>query len=283
VRFGDYDLDACVGTGGMAEVWKARHRASRARVVVKRLMPHVATPDTAALFAREARVAMALDHPNIVRTLDVGISGDIPFVATELIDGSDLRAFLQGWLTKRGAPPPIALTAFVVACVSRGLGYAHAQGVIHRDVSPSNVLLGRDGSVKLADFGLAKVAFESISRSLSTVRGKPGYVAPEVLEGHPSDHRADVFGLGVVLHEMATGRRLFRGRTPFETLALTMRCEVAAPSTFDDAVPPSVDRVCLAALARDPAHRLADVLEIARVLDPLGASGKSALKRALDG
>src|SRR5438445_7825623 len=120
----------------MAEVWSARHRPSRARVVIKRLMPHVSSREIAELFAREGRIATTLDHPNIVRTLDVGSVDGAPFVATEWVDGGDLRAFLQAWLTKRGVPPPLELTAVVVADVARALAHAHAIGVIHRDVSP---------------------------------------------------------------------------------------------------------------------------------------------------
>jgi len=281
VRFGDYDLGECIGTGGMAEVWLARHRRSRASVIVKRLLPHVTNPDVAELFARESRIAMTLEHPNIVRTLDAGTLDGVPWLATEHVDRGDLRAFMQSWLTKQRVAPPVALTAVVIGDVARALAYAHAHGIIHRDVAPSNVLLGRNGAVKLVDFGIAKVAYESVSRSLSTARGKPGYVAPEVLEGEPSDFRVDVFGLGVTLHEMLVGRRLFYARTPFETLARTLRCEVEAPSKLNPDVPEAIDACCLSALARDPEERLADASQIAHVLDAFVANGRALLVASL--
>jgi serine/threonine-protein kinase len=272
MKLGRYELEQRLGAGATAEVWRARDPRGGC-VVVKRIHPHLALNETLRhLFDREARVSMSLQHPNIVRVLEAYDADDELFLVMEDLRGAGLDAFLRAYLTRHRAPPPLGLTAHVVAGVARGLAYAHARKVVHRDISPSNVLLVEDASVKVLDFGIAKVVAESRTHSLTEVRGKAGYIAPETLEGRPIDHRVDIFATGVLLHEMLSGRRLFPGRSVVQMLSALKAGRIPSPADANPEVPPELVELCLRALERDPSRRLQEVGEIAAVLAPLAAT-----------
>jgi serine/threonine protein kinase len=288
--FGSYRLQRRIGRGGMAEVWRAEWRRSdgtRERVALKRILPGLCERrDVLDMFLTEARLAMRLAHPKIVRTVDAGEVEGQPYLAMELIAGIDLNAL---W---RAAPDPLPI-GFVVSVVKdicRALGYVHRLrdehdvplGLVHRDVSPSNVMMARDGSVKLLDFGVAKalgVATLDVTRA-GVLKGKFGYMAPEQIRGKGYDQRADVFAAGVVLHELLANRRLFKAEDEYVTLALNHACKIAPPSAQNPAVPSSLDRVAMRALAKHPEDRYANADEMAhelrRALDDFPCSQKDA-------
>jgi serine/threonine-protein kinase len=297
---GKYRLEERLGRGGMAEVWRATLVGSAGferQVAIKRIRSHLADDrEFVQMFLSEARLTAQLHHPNIVQIVELGESDGQYFIAMELVRGHDLQRVAR-WLAKRGPIPP-GFAAYVVLEIARALAYAHALtgddgqplGLVHRDVSPSNVMLGLDGAVKLLDFGIAKaVAASSDVRTRSGVlKGKIGYFSPEQVRGETPTQRADQFAAGVVLHELCTGRSLFRRDSDAETLALVMQAQANAPSERNGDVPAALDAVCLRALAREPADRFADCRAMAEALEPIvhelgfSATQLSALMKEFD-
>jgi serine/threonine-protein kinase len=291
--FGPYRLTRLLGRGGMAEVWRARPLDGGAAIAVKRILPHLCDElPVVELFLSEARLAARLTHPNLVRTFSAGLLDGRPYIAMELLDGVDLLGLV------RASPGrlPVAFSLSVIRDLCRALAYVHSLtddegrplGLIHRDISHSNVMVQRDGTVKLLDFGIAKAALLSrMSRTRTgDLKGKLGYLAPEVIGGGRYDHRADLFAVGVVLYELLVNRRLFDAADEGAVLWLNLHCEVAPPSTVNPALPPALDAIVLRALARDPAQRYADAAELGRDLDgvlaaqPWTAADTAALVRA---
>ena len=241
VLFGSYELLERIGEGGMAEVWRARSRGVAGfekEVVIKRVLPSLmARPDFARLLIHEAKVAARFNHPNIVQIFELGEEQGAYFIAMELVQGCDLATALRAQPDPldagRGLSLPLRL--MVVLEAARALEYAHRQlnddgqplGVVHRDVSPQNILLGYEGQVKVADFGIALAhglgAAEEDGRKL---RGKYAYMSPEQAQADVLDHRSDIFSLGIVLYELMAGRRLFRADTPAQTLERVIEANV---------------------------------------------------------
>ncbi|MSP59251.1 MAG: serine/threonine protein kinase [Myxococcales bacterium] len=300
VPFGKYQLLRRLGRGGMAEVWEAEINgpAGFARtLVVKRILPHLAAdPRFVEMFCAEARLSARLSHANIVQVFEFGEVDGEYFLAMELVRGCDLASLLQE--ARRIGPPPPGLGALVLREVCRALAYAHALrddrgaplGLVHRDVSPSNIMVSVDGAVKLLDFGIAKALGDHDHRTQTGVlKGKCGYLAPEQVEsrGRDVDPRADLFAAGVVLHEALTGNRLFQRADLGETLALVREARVEPPSLVNPAAPPELDRICLRALARLPASRYQTADEMAADLDEVihrlrfGPEQLAALQREL--
>ncbi len=262
--FGRYRLVQSLGHGGMAEVWRGftiGDDGATTAVAVKRILPHLCDElPVVEMFLYEARLALSLAHPNVVRTLDVGVVAAQPYIAMELVDGIDL-----GRLNRGRAPLPIGFALATVRDLCRGLGYLHALsdgegrplGIIHRDVSHSNVMVQRDGTVKLLDFGVAKAALaRGIARTRSgEIKGKLGYMAPEMLRPGRYDHRVDIFAAGVVLFELLTHRRLFEASEEGQLIWLNMRCEIPSPSQWNPDVTPALEAIVMKALAADPARR----------------------------
>jgi serine/threonine-protein kinase len=225
-----YALETLLGSGGMAEVYRARQHGAEgvARpVALKRIAPALSRdPEFAKLFVAEARIAALLQHPNIVSIVDFDRDADgCLFLAMELVDGADLRT-LVGAARARGERVAPELTAFLVAEVLRALAHAHdfapdgkPLGIVHRDVSPHNVLISRAGAVKLADFGIAKATAATGAALSTTIKGKVSYMAPEQARGEVIDARADLFAVGVMLYELLAGERPFDGATESEILA----------------------------------------------------------------
>jgi serine/threonine protein kinase len=225
--FGRYRLLEQIARGGMAEVFKAKSHGVEGFekvLVLKRILPELANnPQFVEMFLQEARLSVTLSHANIVQVFDLGREDDTYFIAMEYVPGMDLARVIRHH-RKRSKPTPIALCVYIACEVARGLDYAHrrkdahgqALGVVHRDVSPQNVLLSFEGEVKIADFGIAR-ARNTVEQN-GAVRGKYAYMAPEQANGQPIDARADVYALGVTLYEALTGRNPFVARTPQEVL-----------------------------------------------------------------
>jgi serine/threonine protein kinase len=270
-----YRLLRRIGAGGMAEVFLARQRLgtglSERTVVVKRILPHLADDAKfVRLFVREARLASQLQHPNIVQLHDVATLSGRAAIIMEHLRGIDARAAFRH-ATNRGRPLDPATAVAIAEQVALGLDHAHhaldddgrALGIVHRDVSPHNVFLTRSGLVKILDFGVARSALEETATS--SVKGKLAYMAPEQAFRKPLDQRTDLFALGVVLWELLTGRRLFRGGSPAETLQALLQAPIRPPSALVD-TPPELDAIVLRMLAREPAQRYARGNDVAAAL-----------------
>lgn len=235
--FGDYALVKRLGVGGMAETFIAIRRGTggfEQRVCLKRILPVFADdPEFVEMFLREARTSALLHHGHIARVLDFGMVGDTHYLTLELIDGTDLRALLRHLRLRAEALDP-GITCYVAHTLAAALDFAHtadddglAAGIVHRDVSPSNVLLSDHGEVKLADFGIAKAMNRPSSAQSNALKGKIPYMAPEYALGRNCSARSDLFSLGVLLYECLAGFRPFDGANDIETLdrARNGRCE----------------------------------------------------------
>ncbi len=264
----------------MAEVYKGRIQgpAGFERVfVVKRILPHLSEePTFIRMFVEEAKLSARLNHPNIVQIFELGSVEGEYFISMEYIRGRDLADTMRA-IWKTMGPPRPELVAYVGREACRALSYAHSLtddsgnplGMIHRDVSPSNIMLSYEGGVKLLDFGIAKALGEAPETTKSgTMKGKYAYMAPEQTEGGDDvDSRIDIFSCGIVLHEVLTGRRLFKGANDIQTIERVRRCEVPPPSFQNPMCPPELDNVVLKALARNREDRFATAGEMADALD----------------
>jgi serine/threonine protein kinase len=277
---GRYRLLRRIGAGGMAEVFLARQRLGaelgERTVVVKRMHPHLADDAKfVRLFIREARLAALLQHPHIVQIHDVATLGGRAAIVMEHLRGIDALTALR-WAAARARPIDPATAIAIAEQAALGLDHAHHAvddedrplGIVHRDVSPHNLFLTRQGVVKILDFGVARSRLEETGTG--SVKGKLAYMAPEQVHHRPVDARADLFALGIVLWELLTARRLFRGGSPAETLHALMHGPVPAPSAFVS-VPPELDAVVLRALAREPTQRFPRGSELAAALARLRA------------
>jgi serine/threonine-protein kinase len=285
--FGRYRLLSLIGKGGMGEIYLALGpgvAGVEKRLAIKKLLPTLAEDEGfVARFLDEARLVVTLSHGNIVPVFEAGRVGRDYFLAMEYVEGCNLREIGETLLeAKRLLPIPLAL--FIAHEVSRGLDYAHRKtdvegrplGIIHRDVSPQNVLVAFDGEVRLVDFGIAKAAGKSQRTFTGALMGKFAYMSPEQAMGLPLDGRSDQFALGVVLHELLTGQPLFDGETDPEVLRKVQETRVAAPSSIRAEVSPELDALVLRTLARDPVSRFADMGELTKALGKLLYNGPQA-------
>jgi serine/threonine protein kinase len=281
IQFGKYTLFERIGRGGMAEVFKGRIQgpAGFERVfVVKRILPHLSDDVSfIKMFVEEAKLSARLNHANIVHIFELGAVEGEYFISMEYIRGHDLSETMRA-IWKALGPPRPELVAYIGREVCRGLAYAHnltdengrPLGMIHRDVSPSNVMLSYEGAVKMLDFGIAKALGDQSDQSKSgTLKGKYAYMAPEQTEGDNIDNRSDIFACGIVLHEVLTGRRLFKGQNDVQTIERVRRCDVPPPSAQNPAVPRELDHIVLKALQRDPARRWSNAADMADALDDI--------------
>src|SRR4051794_11270304 len=278
-RFGRYVLLDRIGMGGMAEVFRAvmpGAQGFRQTFVVKRILAERSrATDFVEMFVQEARIGSLLSHPNIVQVFDFGNVGGDYFLAMEYLRGRDVQALMRQ-LRRQNLLCPVPVAAFIAHEVAACLGYAHdligpdgkRMNIVHRDVSPSNIMCLRTGGGKLLDFGIAKAAGENTENTEQGLfKGKLAYVAPERIKNEPLDGRVDIFGLGVVLWEMLVGKRLFRGKSELETLNNVLEMPVPPPSTQRPDIPASLDAVVMKALARNrnvrypTGHAMAEDLE----------------------
>jgi eukaryotic-like serine/threonine-protein kinase len=226
---------------------------------LKLLLPHLCDrPLEIERFLDEGRVLGALDHPNVVELYEIGELERRPFLALEFLDGSDLSAL--------SVPLPFERVLTVGACICDALAHVHERGVVHRDLSPGNVMITDDGRIKLIDFGSASTPER---RDTGLLIGHAAYCSPEQLEGKPIDGRADLFSLGVLLFELATGERLFRRAGDHQTLLAVLEADVPGPAELRPELPPAFDAVVLALLERDPEKRPPSAFEAGRALAEL--------------
>ena len=248
-HFGEYRLLGQLGRGGMATVYKAERRGE-ACAIKRPLRALLEEPDFLERFLREAEIGRTLNHPNIVRILERGEVQGVPYFTMELVPGETLQALLR----REGAMDPAAAARIVVQ-VAEALDYAHLKGVVHRDLKPSNVMVLPDGTAKVMDYGIARARrFEGLTVTGSFL-GSPEYVAPEAIEGGPTDARSDLYSLGVVFYEMLAGRRPFLADTVFAVLRLQLTEPPPPLAAARPGLPAALEGMVLRLLAKAPGQR----------------------------
>lgn len=278
LKRGRYELLEPLGIGGMAEVFMARAGGPggfERRVVIKQIQPmHGADPEFVRMFVEEAKILGMLHHPNVVQVYDFGEDRGTLFLVLEYVDGLSLSRVLRALRDGRRKMPP-AIAAYVAREICRALDYVHnlgdsrgrPLGIVHRDVTPSNIMLTSSGGLKLLDFGVAKSRTSEAMSRAGTVKGKPAYLAPEQIEGRGVDGRVDLFALGIVLHEMLSLEHLFAGDRDLITLKKVREMEIPVPSAKRPEIPPALDTVVLRALERNPNRRYRTAVDMACALD----------------
>ncbi|HVM21399.1 MAG TPA: protein kinase, partial [Egibacteraceae bacterium] len=250
---GRYELSERIASGGMASVWRAHDEVLARTVAVKLLHDHLAADeDFRERFRREAIAAAKLTHPNVVSLYDTGSDGDRVYLVMEFVDGATLREVIND--LKR---LECGQAAAIGERVARALDYAHDRGLVHRDIKPANILIGDDGAVKVADFGIAKAdEHDGDLTKTGMVLGTAAYVAPEQITGQgPIDGRADQYALGCMLYEALTGRQPFKGDTAVATAAQRLESSPAPLRSFRPDIPRGLDAIVMRAMARDPEDR----------------------------
>ncbi|MCE9667191.1 protein kinase [Myxococcus stipitatus] len=277
--YGRYQLLKRLAMGGMAQLYLARQQGPEGfekLVVVKRILPHLAeNDDFVKMFLDEARIAARLNHANVVQIFDLGAQDDSFFIAMEYIHGEDMRrVWKQSEAMGQPVPVPLACRVLIESCA--GLDYAHKRtdpvsgrplGIVHRDVSPQNILVTFEGGVKVVDFGIAKAADQATVTRSGVLKGKYSYMSPEQAAGQRVDCRSDIFALGVVLYELLTGTRLFKRGSDIQTLAAVAECKVMPPSQANPRVPVDLDPIVMKALAKDPAERYQEAVHLQLALE----------------
>ncbi len=280
-RFGKYQIIERIAAGGMAEVFKARlegiggfHRT----YAIKRILPHLTSnPEFVDLLVDEAKIAGLLSHANIVQILDLGAVDDQYFIAMEYVNGKDLGQILER-CGQKGITMPFPHAVYILIEMLKGLEYAHNRTVVrngshvpldivHRDISPGNVLVSQQGEVKLTDFGIAKAAVKSMETQAGVIKGRFDYMAPEQAAGRDVDQRADLFAAGVVFYELLTGRHPFRQPGDARTLDAVRRGAVVPPSSVNPDVPAALDTIIATALRVDPDQRYPDATAFKNALN----------------
>ena len=266
-----------IDAGGMAEVFQGVAESIegfKKKVAIKRVLPHLAeNKKFLAMFLDEARVSMHMNHANVVHVFDIGQAGGTYFIVMEFVDGTDLKKVMEV-VRVRKTRLPIAQAIYIVMEICKGLGYAHDLvdadgvnlGIVHRDVSPPNVLMSKQGEVKIVDFGLAKATSQLEHTDPGVVKGKFAYLAPEAAWGERVDTRADIFACGIILFELLTARRLFLGENDVQTVELVRRAEVPPIKEYNPDVLPDLEKIALKALAADPDARYRSCEEMAEDL-----------------
>src|SRR5262245_41771780 len=280
-RLGRYTVLKHLVTGGMADVLLGRTEGIEGfarHVVLKRIRPeHARDQRFIRMFLDEARVAANLHHQHIVQVHDVGEAGGEYFIAMEYIHGEDVRMLLQT-ASKGRAHVPLGYAIMIVSAAAAGLHYAHERrgpdkrslGIVHRDISPSNILVGYDGAVKVVDFGIAKATMRQETRS-GSLKGKVSYMSPEQCKSDEIDRRSDVYSLGVVLYELATTTRLFRGENDYLVMDQIVNGRVSLPRVRRPDLPNELSAIVMRALATDPERRYFTADELRVALDHFAA------------
>ncbi len=295
-RFGQYEILERISSGGMAELFRARRsgvEGFQKIVAIKKILPHIAGDEEfITMFADEAKLAAQLNHPNIVHIFDLGkIEAGGYFIAMEHVEGRDLRSILH-MARETGLRLSVPLAVAIAAKVAAALDYAHRRrgddgrdlNIVHRDVSPPNILVSTEGDIKLCDFGIAKAASKVSKTESGALKGKVPYMSPEQAWGKPVDQRSDIYSLGAVLFEMLTGRKLFQGDSDLNVLEKVRAGDVVLPSSLNPEVPPALDAAVLKALAREPDDRylrtsdmLRDLEAVLRTYEPPPSSADLAI------
>ena len=257
-----YRITERVAAGGMAEVFRGiaeSMQGFKKNIAIKGILPNLTkNKKFVAMFLDEARLSLSLQHANIVQVFDIGHSEDTYFIVMEYVDGVDLKALTE-WRRRIGRRIPIAHTLYIVMEICKGLSYAHEMmnpetgrplGIVHRDISPPNVLISKQGEVKVVDFGLAKATSQIETTDPGVVKGKMSYLSPEAARGEEVDNRADIFAVGILMYEMLTGKRLFYGETDYQTVELVRNAKIPPLRPQNPQVEPELEDVVRKALAR---------------------------------
>ncbi len=277
-QFGQYILMEHIATGGMAEVYKARMMGMEGfqkTVAIKRILPHLTDNDEfVTMFIDEAKLAAQLNHNNIIHIYDLGKIDRSYYIAMEYIEGMDLRSILK-LCRERGITVPVPIALHITALLASALDYAHRKrdfenrdlGLVHRDVSPQNVLISGEGDIKLCDFGIAKAASKASHTRAGALKGKLQYMSPEQAWGKDIDHRSDIFSLGLVAYEMLTGEKVFAGDSELTILEQVRNPKVDPPSSKNPDIPPEVDAIVMKALSPDREGRYQSARDLQRDLE----------------
>jgi serine/threonine-protein kinase len=253
-------------SGGMAEVFRAESeglQGFRKQVAIKRVLPHLSQKKKfISMFLDEARLSAHLSHSNCVQVFDIGVGDAAFFIVMEFVDGANLKTIVDH-IKNRGRDFPVEAAVYIALEVTKGLAYAHeltdASGVplhiVHRDMSPPNVLVTKHGELKIVDFGLAKATSQLERSEPGIIKGKFSYLSPEAAMGQEVDARTDIFAVGIILWELLAGQRLFLGETDFQTVKKVQAAQVPPITQINPKAPPELERIIGRALARDPAHR----------------------------
>ena len=277
--YGRFRLTGRIGVGGMAEVFRAVVKGPQGwerELVVKRILPQLSgNGEFTKMFIREAKISALLVHPNIVQTFEFGEAEGTYFIAMEGVQGVTLRELLTK-LKKEQRAMPFMVIADIAKQVCTGLDYAHtltgpdgtALEIVHQDVSPTNIMLAYNGTVKVLDFGIARAAsFAEEEAKKGLIKGKVAYLAPEQVNLQPFDHRIDIFALGIVMHEMMTGARLFQAKNDINKMRQLLAQPIPPPSSINAAVPRELDRIVMKALEIDPEQRYQSATAMAADLE----------------
>ena len=264
-------------SGGMAEVFRAESeglQGFRKQVAIKRVLPHLSEKKRfIAMFLDEARISAQLTHSNCVQVFDIGVGDSAYFIVMEYVDGANLKSIAES-LKKQGKDFPVAAAAFIAQEICKGLSYAHELtdqngmplNIVHRDMSPPNVLVTKYGEVKIVDFGLAKASSQLEKSEPGIIKGKFSYLSPEAAMGQEVDSKTDIFAVGIILWELLAGQRLFLGETDFQTVKKVQQAQVPPISQVNRRVPPELERIVNKALARDTLQRYGTARELGQDL-----------------
>ena len=283
-RLGRYEITRELGKGAMGVVYEGLDPNIGRRVAIKTARRDVLdasgyADELMARFLREAKAAGVLSHPNIVTVFDADEQEGLAYIAMEFLEDQDLRQTLD----QRGALPTEEVVR-IIACVCRGLGHAHVKGIVHRDIKPSNIMMIADGTVKITDFGIARVSDSNLTREGALI-GTPYYMSPEQFMGREVDGRADLFGAGVIAYELLTGEKPFPGEGVTTVMHNVLRSEPVPPKELNFAVPDALNAVVLRALAKDPRTRYQTGAAMAEAFETAlrGGPGETAVMSAAPG
>jgi eukaryotic-like serine/threonine-protein kinase len=273
IPFGKYYLLDRISVGGMAEVFKAKAfgvEGFERMIAVKRILPSIAEDEEfITMFIDEAKIAVQLQHANIAQIFDLGKVGESYFIALEYVHGRDIRSIVDK-MRKTKTFLPIPMAVYVTMKVCEGLDYAHNKkdpagrelNLVHRDVSPQNILISYDGEVKIIDFGITKAAGKAGKTQAGILKGKFGYMSPEQVRGLPLDRRSDIFAVGICLWELITGERLFVGESDFSTLEKVRNVEIVPPSRYNSELSPALERIVLKTLSKEVEDRYQSAMDL---------------------
>ncbi len=272
-----YTITERVDAGGMAEVFRGvaeSIQGFKKNVAIKRILPNLTKNEKfVSMFLDEAKLSLYLQHANIVQVFDIGVSDDAYFLVMEFVDGCNLKQLIERVGEGKPMATPLAIYSMLECC--KALNYAHNLEspddeeplcLVHRDISPPNILISKMGEVKLVDFGLAKASSQLESTDPGVVKGKFSYLSPEAALGKEVDHRADIFAVGILLWEMLTGKRLFRGDTDYQTVELVRQAHVPAISNFNPAIEGELEAIVRKALSRNPEDRFQSAADLGDAL-----------------